>query len=103
MDFNQTPPSYRPSLLRESVAFDLMYTASLYPDVLQNAFQTLDPCPLVLYLFRLAHLISLANYSLRVKDVEKRLSEARLCLFEAARLTLENGMRILGLKPLERM
>ncbi|KAI8888744.1 hypothetical protein K501DRAFT_172401, partial [Backusella circina FSU 941] len=103
MDFNHIPQTYRPSLLRENDAFDLMYTTSLYPDVLLNAFQTLDPCPLVLYLFRLAHLISHSNYSLRVKDVEKRLSEARLCLFEAARITLENGMKMIGLKPLERM
>jgi len=34
---------------------------------------------------------------------EKNLAEARLLVYWAARVTLGNGLRILGLIPLERM
>ncbi|KAG1442650.1 hypothetical protein G6F56_010977 [Rhizopus delemar] len=91
------------SLLNEPEAFELVYAISLYPDIIQTAFQTLDSCTVVTYLFKLAHMISQANYNLRIKDVNPNLAEARLLLFWAAKTTLANGMRLIGLCPLERM
>jgi arginyl-tRNA synthetase len=34
---------------------------------------------------------------LKVKDQEEKLAQARQLLFEAARITLHNGLRMLGL------
>ena len=39
----------------------------------------------------------------QVKGSEQALAEARLLLFECGRVTLNNGMRLLGLVPVERM
>ncbi|RCH91148.1 Arginyl-tRNA synthetase [Rhizopus azygosporus] len=91
------------SLLAETEAFELTRTISLYPDKVRAAFKTLEPCTIVLYLFKLAHMISQVNYNLRIKDVDPKLAQARLLLFWAAKTTLANGMRLVGLKPLERM
>ncbi|KAG1139338.1 hypothetical protein G6F37_010518 [Rhizopus arrhizus] len=91
------------SLLNEEEAFELTRAISLYPDIIQTTFQSLDSSTLVLYLFKLAHMISQVNYNLRIKDVDPKLAEARLLLFWAAKTTLANGMKLIGLHPLERM
>lgn len=57
----------------------------------------------VTYLFELAHVVSSAHNMLWVKNREIKLAEARLALFWAARITLGNGLKLLGLHPLERM
>lgn len=75
--------------LQEAEAFELAQLISLFPDVVQTAFDTLEPCTVVVYLFRLAHLISQTNYRLRVKDMDNDVAEARMLLFWAARTTLE--------------
>ena len=69
----------------------------------QQAFQTMEPCTIVTYLFTLGHAISVTFENLRVVGREKNLAEARLLLYWSAKTTLGNGLRILGLKPLERM
>jgi arginyl-tRNA synthetase len=89
--------------LNEEEAFELTRAISLYPDIIQTTFQSLDSSTLVLYLFKLAHMISQVNYNLRIKDVDPKLAEARLLLFWAAKTTLANGMKLIGLHPLERM
>lgn len=40
---------------------------------------------------------------LPIKNSAKPVAEARLKLFEVARITLAAGMKILGLKPLQQM
>jgi arginyl-tRNA synthetase len=57
----------------------------------------------VSYLFELARAVSSAHGTLWVKGREAPLAEARLALFWAARIAIGNGLRLLGLKPLERM
>ncbi|KAI9276396.1 arginyl-tRNA synthetase [Sporodiniella umbellata] len=91
------------ALLSDTESFELVYTISLYPDIVQASLETLDSCSLVLYLFKLAHMISQANYNLRIKDVSPDLAKARLLLFWAAKTTLSNGMKLIGLCPLEKM
>lgn len=82
---------------------DLAVMISQYPDVVQSAFETLEPCTIVQYLFHLSHAISSANTQLRVKDVQPDLAKARMSLFWAAKTTLANGMKLLGIQPLIRM
>ncbi|KAI9027165.1 arginyl-tRNA synthetase [Phycomyces nitens] len=90
-------------LLREKETFELAQMISHFPGVVQNSFDNLEPSTLVSYLFKLAHLISQANYTLRVKGMDLPLAEARMLLFWAAKTTLGNGLRLVGIEPLERM
>jgi arginyl-tRNA synthetase len=91
------------TLLVEPIAQEIAVHIGRFPDVVQQVAQSLEPCVLVSYLFDLAHSISSAHSVLWVKDREPPIAEARMALFWAARCTLGNGLRLLGLRPLERM
>ncbi|KAG0220113.1 Arginyl-tRNA synthetase [Mortierella sp. NVP41] len=95
------------ALLTEPEAFELANMISVYPEITLSTLQTLEPSMIVNYLFQLSHAISSANQALQVKSATESgqhdLAEARMLLLWAARVTLGNGMRILGLEPLERM
>jgi len=90
-------------LLTEKEGFELIGTVGKFPGVLQHAQSQLEPCVLVQYLMTLSHSISLALEKIRVVGREKPVAEARLLMYWAARIVLGTGLRILGLKPLERM
>ncbi|CAO3600619.1 unnamed protein product [Absidia cylindrospora] len=91
------------SLLKDQEAFELVQTISYWPEVVQNSFSTLEPSTIVNYLFKLSHATSLASHTLRVKDMDPALAEARMLMFWAARTTLRNGLALLGIRPLDRM
>ncbi|KAF8977812.1 Arginyl-tRNA synthetase, partial [Entomortierella lignicola] len=98
--------SAQTDLLVEAEAFELVNYISMYPEITFQSLQTLEPSMIVNYLFGLSHAISSANQVLLVKPAAEAghqdLAEARMLLLWAARVTLGNGMRILGLEPLER-
>ncbi|KAF9436388.1 Arginyl-tRNA synthetase [Entomortierella beljakovae] len=100
-------PTANTNLLIEPEAFGLANYISMYPDITLQALHTLEPYVILNYLFGLSHAISSANQVLQVKSAtesgHRDLAEARLLLLWTARMTLGNGMRILGLEPLERM
>ncbi|KAI8600004.1 putative arginine--tRNA ligase, cytoplasmic [Dissophora ornata] len=100
-------PAANTNLLTEPEAFGLANMISMYPEVTLQTLNTLEPSLIVNYLFGLSHAISSANQVLQVKSAaelgQRDLAEARMLLLWAARVTLGNGMRILGLEPLERM
>ncbi|KAI9275844.1 arginyl-tRNA synthetase [Phascolomyces articulosus] len=91
------------ALLKEQEAFDLVQQISLFPELVESSFKTLEPCTIVNYLFKLSHAISVANNRLRVKNMNPELAASRMMLFWAAKTTLSNGLSLLGLKPIERM
>ena len=75
-----------------------------YPDVLDVALKTHEPSGVVTFAFRLAHAISAALESVVVKgesDLEK--ARAKMYLYECAREVLAAAMRLLSIRPLERM
>jgi len=90
-------------LLTQREAHQVLNILSKYPSVVQNAMAQLEPCVLVNYLMDLSHSISLAHEKLRVITEDKEVAEARLLLFWAARQVLGNGLKIVGLTPLEKM
>lgn len=90
-------------LVDSDAAVDLALTISQYPDIVHQAWAAMEPSTLVQYLFRLAHSVSQATTSLRVKDVDPPLAEARMLLFWSAKITLANGLKMLGMTPLERI
>jgi arginyl-tRNA synthetase len=91
------------SILKEKEAIELVQSISQFPEIVENAFSTLEPCTLVNYLFKLSHATSAASKFLRVKDMDHDISRARMLLFWSARITLRNGLYLLGIKPIKEM
>jgi len=90
------------SLLTESHAQNLIRVISQYPDVVQNTLKTLEPTTILTYLFKMTHALSSSYDHLRIVGSERELMLARMALYDAARVVLNNGMRLLGLTPVER-
>lgn len=91
------------SLLAEPHAINLVRFLSQYPDVVANSLKTLEPTTVLVYLFKMTHVLSSSYEHLQVVGSEEKLAAARLALYEAARQVLNNGMRLLGLSPVDRM
>lgn len=91
------------SLLTEKHAVDLIRVISQYPDVVINTLKTLEPTTILTYLFKMTHTLSSSYDHLRIVGSEKELQKARMALYDAARIVLNNGMKLLGLTPVERM
>jgi len=91
------------TLLTEKEGHELFALIGKYPAAVQQSLVVLEPCVIVNYLFTLSHAISGALEKLRVVGREKNVAEARLIVYYCARIALGNGLRLLGLIPLERM
>lgn len=91
------------SLLTESHAVNLVRALSSWPDVVQNTVKTLEPVTVLYYLFKMTHMLSSSYDVLKVVGSEIELKKARMALYEAARQVLNNGMKLLGLEPVERL
>lgn len=90
-------------ILTEPEAVVLIRLLAQYPDVLKAAMKTLEPCTIVTYLFKVAHQVSSCYNVLWVAGQPDDVAAARLALYNAARQVLHNGMRLLGLTPVNRM
>ena len=90
------------SLLTEPHAINLVRALSSWPDVVQNTLKTLEPTTVLTYLFKMTHMLSSSYDVLQVVGSELEVKKARMALYEAARQVLNNGMRLLGLDPVER-
>lgn len=85
-------------------ARDVVFLLGTYPDVVKVAMKTHEPSGVVTFGMKLAHAISSAWETVVVKgeeDLEK--ARAKLWMYECARDVLAASMRLLSLKPLERM
>ena len=90
------------SLLTEKHAVDLVRSLARWPDVFQNTLKTQEPVSVLTYLFRMTHALSSSYDHLQVVGSEEKLKRARLSLYTCARQVLYNGMKLLGLSPVER-
>lgn len=90
------------SLLSEPHAVNLVRVVSQYPDVVQNTLKTLEPTTILTYLFKMTHTLSSSYDVLRVVGSEREVMKARMALYASALQVLNNGMRLLGLSPVER-
>ncbi|KAI8627303.1 arginyl-tRNA synthetase [Xylariaceae sp. FL1651] len=90
------------SLLTETHAVNLVRVLSQWPDVVQNTLRTLEPTTVLTYLFKMTHILSSSYDHLRIVGSEPGLMKARMALYDAARIVLNNGMRLLGLTPVDR-
>ncbi|KAJ1553630.1 hypothetical protein HK405_007368 [Cladochytrium tenue] len=89
--------------LTEPSAAALLDILAMYPDVVRDVALTLEPCNTVSFAFRLAHAVMVALENLYVMNQPHEIAIARLAMFKAARITLGNALRSLGIRPLERM
>ncbi|KAH8674325.1 arginyl-tRNA synthetase [Xylariales sp. PMI_506] len=90
------------SLLTEAHAINLIRALAQWPDVVQNTLRTLEPITILTYLFKMTHALSASYDHLRIVGSEPELMKARMALYDSARIVLNNGMRLLGLSPVER-
>lgn len=90
------------SLLSERHATDLARILAQWPDVVQNTLKTLEPTTILTYLFKMTHVLSSSYDHLRIVGSEPELQKARMALYDSARIVLSNGMKLLGLSPVER-
>lgn len=98
------PSAINTDLLTEPSARDIIFLLGTYPDVVKTALKTHEPSTVVTFAFRLSHAISSAWECVIVKgepDIEK--ARARMWLYICARDVLGAAMRLLSLRPLERM
>jgi arginyl-tRNA synthetase len=90
------------ALLKEKHAVDLTRALAQWPDMFLNTLKTQEPITTLTYLFKMTHALSSSYDHLQVVGSEPELKKARMALYVAARQVLNNGMRLLGLSPLER-
>jgi len=90
------------SVLNEPHAANLVRQLAAWPDVFLNTVKTQEPTTVLMYLFKMAHALSSSYDHLQVIGSERKVMVARLALYGAAVQVLNNGMRLLGLNPVER-
>ena len=90
--------------LVEQEAIDLVHVISLFEEIVYASYCQLEPCILVNYLYKLCNVTSKALKKLGVKTApHQQAANERLILFASSRVILKTGMKILGLKPLNRI
>ncbi|XP_030577371.1 putative arginine--tRNA ligase, mitochondrial [Archocentrus centrarchus] len=95
--------AFDPALLSEQTSIAILQHLLRYDEVLYQSSQDLQPKHLVNFLLKLCHLIASAHRELPVKGSAEAVAQARLRLFNGARSVLANGMRILGITPVNKM
>lgn len=91
------------SLLKEQHVIDTLRLLAQYPDVTLTAYKTLEPTTILTYLFKLCHQLSSGYDVVKVIGCgDEKLSLARAAYYEAVRQVLNNGLRLLGMTPVQR-
>ncbi|KAH8704242.1 arginyl-tRNA synthetase [Talaromyces proteolyticus] len=82
----------------------LLRLIAQWPDVVATALKNHEPSTILTYLFNLTHQISSSYDIVKVVNAPEGpdVTRARASLFEAARQVLNNGMRLLGITPVDR-
>ena len=102
------------SLITAKEGIELVRSLAQWPDVFLNTYKTREPVTVLTYLFKMTHLLS-SCYD--AKDANNRHAKtmsvmyaettekkaALMALYASARQVLNNGMKLLGLTPVERM
>jgi arginyl-tRNA synthetase len=92
------------SLLNEPQARDIVFLIGSYPDVVLTAYKTREPSGIVTFAMRLSHAIASAWEFVGVKgEADQEKARARLWLYISARDVLAASLRLLSIRPLERM
>lgn len=91
------------SLLTDDREIELLRVMAKFPSAVQKACREYRPHVVAEYLLDLAAAFNTFYNALPVLGAEAALRSARLALVDAARITLRNGLELLGITALERM
>ncbi|KAM9778487.1 putative arginine--tRNA ligase, mitochondrial isoform 1-T1 [Syngnathus typhle] len=91
------------SLLSEQSGVSVLQHLLRYDEVLYQSAQDLQPKHLLNFLLKLCHLTASAHRDLPVKGSPQQVAQARKRLFSGTCSVLANGMRILGIIPVDKM
>ncbi|XP_075676581.1 arginyl-tRNA synthetase, mitochondrial isoform X2 [Dermatophagoides pteronyssinus] len=75
----------------------------MFDEIIDQAYNQLEPSILTNYMFDLKTAINRANQELTIKGQPKSIQQTRLLLFICAKNVLNQCMRLIGLQPLESM
>ncbi|XP_076619815.1 arginyl-tRNA synthetase, mitochondrial [Colletes latitarsis] len=92
-----------PNLLQEVEIDDLIILISKFDEVVLKSYEELEPCILAVYLLSLCNAVSKTFSNLKIKGEPSDLGNQRLLLFHTVKIILAEGMKLLGLTPLEKM
>lgn len=90
-------------LLKEEEEVALIKALSFFPEVIEGSARTLEPHRLTGYLQRVASCFHNFYDRLRVVGEEENKAISRLMLVKATQITLQNGLRLLGVSAPEKM
>jgi arginyl-tRNA synthetase len=89
-------------LLTEGHAIDIVRRLAQWPDVFKMTLKGKEPVTVLTYLFRLTHALNLSYDRLNILKSDPEVKLSRLALYTCVRQVLQNGMKLLGLTPVER-
>lgn len=92
-----------PDTLAEPEAVALALEIAQFEEAVLRAHADLEACTLVTYLFHLTHAANKAFKVLPIKGSSGHVASQRLLLFSACKKVLGEGLRLLGITPLEQM
>ena len=82
---------------------DLIKEITLFPEILQNCAESLEPHRLVNYLFDLAGTFHKFYTECRVISDDLKITRARIALIDATRIVIANALAVLGISAPDRM
>lgn len=91
------------NVLTEQIELDLIKKIADFPEIIFESYKTLEPHIISDYLYDLAGLFHQFYHNCRILQENDPLRQSRLHLAEATRITLRNGLEILGITAPERM
>ncbi len=91
------------SLLAEDVEHRLLVQLSSYPETVFSVGSSLHLSVMAQYLFDLAKTFAEFYSSVPILTAEEDVKNARLSLCESVRQVLENGLKLMGIEPVEEM
>lgn len=95
---------FNPTLLVAEKETDLLTKLGAYPQVLSDAAEKYTPHHVTQYVYDLATLLHSFYNAEKVLDKDnKELTKARIALMKAVKITLENGLKIIGVSAPEQM
>lgn len=90
-------------LVHSPDVLELVYKLLWFEHVVELCLEDYEPSRIVTYLQDLCSCINVAVNNLKVIGASEDLAAARLLVLSSARVVLHNGLRILGITPLNKM
>ncbi len=96
-------PDFSSNALSEQIELDLIKKLADFPEIIYEAYKTLEPHLLSDYLYDLAGIFHQFYHDCRILQESDPIRQARLHLANSVRITLKNGLDILGISAPEKM